>query len=99
MNILIQTDKDGGTAHLTTDSSQSHYGCPVLRIRAEDIDGDFGPADLIDTSGDPDNIHPESIVTAGQIVAGWASRPERTDEERAAARMFLRQWPDGPQAE
>jgi hypothetical protein len=81
--LLLLTDKSRGTATLTTDSPQSHYGLPILRIESE---GDFGPADMVD-----------HIVTAADIVAGWASNPGRTAEEIGAARMFLRQWPDGPQ--
>ncbi len=91
-DILITTDPDGGTAVLTTNSPCSHYGCPVLRIEAEDVDGDFGPADLIDFSGIGQGMAP-----AANIVAGWAMAPARTDEEREAARRFLCQWPEGPQ--
>lgn len=91
-DILIAKDEDGGTAVLTTWSPMSHYGIPVLRVTADDVDGDFGPADII---GDP--RQPESLITAASIVAGWASQPGRTDAERAAARSFLQQWPAGPQ--
>jgi len=91
-DILISKDDKGGTAILTTDSPMSHYGIPVLRIEAEDVDGDFGPADLI---GDLD--HPERIITAASIVAGWAKTGKRTKEEIEAAGLFLSQWPDGPQ--
>lgn len=99
MNILVTRDAQGGEAWLTTDSPASHYGCPVLRIEADDVDGDFGPADMIDTSGDANRIHPERIVTAADVVAGWARSTERTPEEIEAARKFLSQWPDGPQIE
>jgi hypothetical protein len=67
----------------------SHYGIPVLRIEAEDVDGDFGPADLI---GEVPNL-----VSAASIVSGWAKTGKRTKEEIEAARLFLCQWPDGPQ--
>lgn len=85
MNIIVATDKNGGTAALTTDSPLSHYGAPVLRIEADDIDGDFGPRDIID--GRP----------AAYAVAGWAIQAERTPEEIEAAKKFLSQWPEGPQ--
>jgi len=88
-DILISKDKKGGTAILTTGSPQSHYGIPVLRIEAEDVDGDFGPADQI---GNPPNV-----MTAAGIVAGWARTGKHTKEEIEAARLFLSQWPDGPQ--
>lgn len=91
-DILITTDPDGGTAVLTTNSPASHYGCPVLRIEAEDVDGDFGPADLIDFGAVG-----QGIIPAATIVHAWATAPQRSDEERQAARRFLRQWPDGPQ--
>ena len=91
-DILITKDAKGGTAILTTNSSLSHYGLPVLQITAEDVDGDFGPADLI---GDLD--HPERIITAANIVVGWAKTGKRTKEEIEAAGLFLSQWPDGPQ--
>ena len=89
MEILITKDEKGGTCHLTTYSPQSHYGIPVLRIDGEDIDGDFGPADIIGTAPD--------IIYAAEVVAGWAKETGRTTEEIEAARSFLRQWPEGPQ--
>ena len=91
MTFIIATDQDGGTAVLTTDSPQSHYGAPVLRIDAADVKGDFGPLDPIGDVGSP------LILTAAGIVAGWAMNAERSEDEREAARAFLRQWPEGPQ--
>lgn len=89
-DIVVCEDQTGGTAILTTDSPQSHYGCPVLRIEAEDIDGDFGPRDLL---GDPER----GFVTAAEVVAGWIGRGDRNESEVEAARRFLQQWPEGPQ--
>ena len=85
-DILISTDNKGGRAYLTTSSPVSHYGIPILRIEAEDIDGDFGPSDIID-----------GTMTAADIIVGWAKRPGRTNDELIAARKFLGQWPEGPQ--
>lgn len=85
-DILISSDPDGGTAALTTYSPLSHYGIPILRIEGDDINGDFGPADIV-----------HSTLTAADVVAGWAIKPERTDGEIETARLFLSQWPDGPQ--
>lgn len=90
-DIVIATDPEGGSAVLTTHSPMSHYGCPVLQITAEDVDGDFGPADLIH-----DDAH-ERIYPAANVVAGWAMKPERSVLEVKAARMYLAQWPEGPQ--
>ena len=90
---MIIEDENGGTASLTTDSCLSRYGIPILRVEAEDINGEYGPGDVLnvdDTRG---------ILTAAQIVAGWALNPERTKEEIKAAQAFLRQWPEGPQVE
>lgn len=94
MRHLILEDEAGGTAVLTTESSASHYGVPVLRIEADDVDGDFGPADLI---GDLDK--PSTLMTAASIVAPWGNQPERTAAERKAARQFCAQWPEGPQVD
>lgn len=92
MHILILTDPKGGTAHLTTESPASHYGIPVLQITAEDIDGDFGPSNLI---GDLDK--PDQLLTAAQIVYAWAKTKAKTPKEIQAAKSFLSQWPEGPQ--
>ena len=43
MNKLIYTGPTGVKATLTTDSSSSHYGIPVLRVEGED----YGPADIL----------------------------------------------------
>ena len=94
MRHLILTDENGGEAVLTTESPASSYGVPVLQITADDVDGDFGPADLI---GDPDKGIP--LMTAASIVAPWGSQPERTAAERQAARQFCAQWPEGPQVQ
>lgn len=91
-DILIITDKDGGTAYLTTNSPMSHYGTPVLRIEANDAEGDFGPADIIG-----EVVGGGGIMTAADVVYGWAIRPERTEAEFKIARSYLSQWPDGPQ--
>ena len=85
-DILLTTDPDGGTAVLTTASPASHYGIPTLRITADDVNGDFGPADLI-----------ESNLTAAMVVHGWALVADRTADELHAARLYLSQWPEGPQ--
>jgi hypothetical protein len=90
MDYLILSDDNGGTARLTTDSPASSYGIPVLVLDADDIRGEFGPADTLPT---------DQPLTGADLVATWGSEPERTEEERTAAGRFLRQWPDGPQLE
>ena len=91
-DILIMVDEKGGTAILTTNSPMSRRGIPVLRVKTEDVDGDFGPADLIG-----EHKKPEMIRTAAGIVAEWFRTIEHTEEEIEAARLFLSQWPEGPQ--
>lgn len=78
MNIVVLTDSEGGTAALTTDAPAPHYGPPVLRVVSRDLNGDFGPGDLL-----------LPRLTAGQFVRGWARQPGRSDEEIDAARRFL----------
>ena len=63
MKILITKDKDGGEAWLTNENCQSRYGFPVLEITAHDVDGTFGPGDLIHQK--PDG----SVLLAAHIVA------------------------------
>lgn len=93
-DIIIIKNKGGGVAYLTTASSQSHYGIPVLRIDgAKDIPDrgiDYGPADVIaEING--------RILTGAHIVAGWAMDKKRIPREIEIARLYLSQWPDGPQ--
>jgi hypothetical protein len=92
IHFLIMADEDGGTAYLTNQSSASSYGIPVLQVSADDIDGDFGPADII---GNMDDLG--DLIPAATVIAAWANNPERTVEELEAARLFLQQWPEGPQ--
>jgi len=90
MRYLVLNDPNGGMAYLTTESQGSSHGVPVLEIRAGDVDGTFGPEDLIYDESGP-------VMRAASLVELWASSPERSDDEIEAARRFLRQWPDGPQ--
>lgn len=89
MKFLITKDKLGGVAYLTNENAASRYGIPNLEIMADDVDGVFGPADLIGELHRP--------ISGAAVVAGWGSSPNRTPEEIAAARLFLGQWPEGPQ--
>ena len=81
--ILITKDDKGGTAILTTDSPT-----PVLRVDAEGVKGDFRPEDMIEE---------DCTTTAAEVVAGWAITGKHTKKEIEAARLFLAQWPEGPQ--
>lgn len=74
---------------LTTESSASHYGIPVLRSVVDGKTEDLGPGDYFSTK--------LGRMSAGEIVAGWKNNTARSEEERKAATSFLRQWPQGPQ--
>lgn len=89
MRILITKDASGGEAWLTNESCASRYGIPVLEITAEDVNGTFGPSDMLG--------EPPRLMLASQIVAGWGKAAGRTEEEKEFAGAFLAQWPEGPQ--
>ena len=83
----------GGTMRLTNQTAASSYGIPVLVIEdAGPLNGEFGAADIV---GDWDG--PGTCATAASIVATWGGKAERTVDEYDAARLFLQQWPEGPQ--
>ena len=74
---------------LTTERGESSHNIPVLVV----LGVAYGPADLV--AGLPNrDIFGET--TAADLVATWATG-SRTPEERQAADLFCRQWPDGPQ--
>ena len=91
-DIIISRDTNGGMATLTTNSLQSHDGCPVLHIKAGDTDRDFGPADMVGSG-----LIGEGMRPAADVVALWAHQATRTANEIEAACHFLSRWPDGPQ--
>jgi hypothetical protein len=73
---------------LTTHSSASSLGAPVLRrIINGQIYADYGPDDQV---CDTETGH--AFCTASELVADWSSEPDRTPKERSAAAWFcLRQ--------
>ena len=83
-HVLKENDAGEPTIVLTTESAQSSYGIPVLRI--ENSDGpDYGPSDLIPGLG-----------RADMLVFEWGVCADRTPVERDAAKRFLSQSPTGP---
>jgi hypothetical protein len=71
------------TIELTTESSLSHYGIPVLCI-----DGvDYGPSDIVPTQSGVVMTGAEVVVEL--VLDGTLSRAE--------GESFCAQWPDGPQ--
>jgi len=91
-DILILEDEEGSRVILTTNSPLSVHGIPVLRIEADDIGGDYRAMDRIDATGTG-----EAVIPVAGMVVNWARHPGRTAEELEIAKMFLRQWPEGPQ--
>lgn len=89
MNIVIFNSEKEGSIVLTLDGE----GRPVLRIRGVPNvrDGDYGPSELL---GDP-----KYPMHAASLVYTWALELCRSDSGIAAAQEYLRQWPDGPQAD
>jgi hypothetical protein len=90
MEITLFTEPEK-EFQLTTMSPQSHYGIPVLRIEGDEAPYDYGPADNISL------LDGLLVISGAELVDAWARGEDRTEEEREAARMFLSQWPDGPQ--
>jgi len=88
-DILIRKDEKGGTIILTTNSPASTQGIPILKVDTEDTEGEFGPSDIIG----------EDLLTAAELIVEWAKKGKRNKEEIEAAKLFLSQWPEGPQIE
>ena len=78
---------------LTTESSVSHYGIPVLRVKHPAGNADCGPADSVPRSAD------EAPGTAAQLLCTIHRNKPLTGDTLSAAQSFLSQWPEGPQLE
>jgi hypothetical protein len=78
---------------LTTESSGSHSGIPVLRVKhpAYEDSVDLGPADFVPCGED------EPPGTAAELLVHIHAKRPLTGEALDGARRFLSQWPDGPQ--
>jgi hypothetical protein len=89
MNIVLFNSPSDGRLALATGEG----GAPVLRMEGVPNvrDGDYGPSDIL--------RHGEMPMYAAGYVQSWALDKCRSDAGIEAARAFLRQWPDGPQAE
>jgi hypothetical protein len=93
MDHLIYQDSELGSARLIGKPPAGSREVPVLHVERDGLCGDFGPADIL---ADPWSGSP-SAQRVAEIVYIWTICPERTETEREAARLFLWQWPDGPQ--
>ena len=74
---------------LSNQYAASRYGIPVLESERDS----YGPADYLSLGPVPQHFK----RTAASVVHEWATMPGRTEPQIEAARMFLRQWPKGPQ--
>lgn len=89
MNIVLFHSETKGSVVLT----EAADGRIVLRITDAPriADGDYAPAHVI--------VPGEEPSTAAEYVFEWAILKCRTDSGIEAAQRYLRQWPEGPQAE
>jgi hypothetical protein len=71
---------------LTTERAESHDGIPVLVNREDDVAA-YGPRETIHID--------HQFQPAAYLVARFGKA--LTGDERAAAAIYLRQWPEGPQ--
>lgn len=86
--IFFSNIGEHGSAYFTTESSASSCGQPVLRIETANAGTvDLGPADLLEVGED-------NLAVVGDLVVVWHNSPDRSEEERAVARAFLRSAPD-----
>jgi hypothetical protein len=83
------------TVTLTTESPCSHYGIPSVRIDHPTIgpgdSNDFGPADIAPRTPD------EAPGTVAALVCAIHRARPLSGEALDGAKVFLSQWPDGPQ--
>jgi hypothetical protein len=79
-------------AELTTDSTMSHYGIPVLRLNGND----YGPKDVV---GEYTDLLTEVTSTKTMTAAEYVclnSAPGHCFQREYAVK-FCAQWPEGPQ--
>ena len=94
MEFEIKTATGIPYGKLTTNSSSSYYGIPVLRLGEESI-VDYGPSDVV--SRDAAETFGSDAGTAANVIVEWARRFATGSPEHDAAELFCSQWPDGPQ--
>jgi len=94
MEAIIYRGPTGYIATLSTNSSASSYGIPVLRLEGPGMEAiDCGPADIL-----PSGVPAATVVEyalQGKLPSGWAGElPELDEEAQEAANRYLMQWPD-----
>lgn len=92
IDFVVFTDREGRLSRLTNQTSRSQNGLPLLAVDAMGVTGVFGPGDSL-------GVPPAGMMRAAEIVADWARQTGRSAPEREAAKLFLGQWPEGPQVE
>lgn len=96
--VLQDNPIDGSRAILAVNES----GEWVLRVEFEGSSHDYHPWDRVPNwtfpwlSEPPIEYETGSAPRAYFIVGDWVSEPERTSEERQAARLFMERWREGP---
>lgn len=81
-------------AELTTESTMSHYGIPVLRINGVD----YGPRDIVAQYTELlEDGAPTKDMTAAEFVCVNCLPAHCFALQIEAAEAFCAQWPEGPQ--
>jgi len=94
MEFLIQDNLDNGTRGVLT---QTESGTWVLRVYSENGFEDYGPGERVPNwsipwTGEGDlESDGYSPPLAYFIIGDWMEEPERTAEERCAAKSFMDQ--------
>jgi hypothetical protein len=92
IHYIIGVFPDDSTLYLT--NMTETFPLLMLHILGPGIDVYLNPRDIVT---DPYSDDPDARIYAAQIVTRWALNPKRTEDEKAAADSYLKQWPEGPQ--
>jgi hypothetical protein len=90
IDLVVFKDLEGRSTRLSNQSSRSRNGLPLLCVDAMGVRCIAGPRDEL-------GIPPGGMMRAAELVLYWARQPNRSLIEQDVARLFLRQWPEGPQ--
>lgn len=86
--------------YLTDEHPRSSYGMLVLCDDTDSTGHGYGPADLIYKPGQREVDYFGNLavaLTAADVVAKWAIENVTSEREEQQIRLFLGQWPTGPQ--
>jgi hypothetical protein len=93
VEFSVQSFGDDTRLVFTTTSPASHYGIPVLRHEGCGVCLDMGPADHLP----PCVPEPWGGQVVAHAVCQWQPLAALEPMEQEAVRLFLAQWPQGPQ--